>query len=140
FTGAAVHPELWHDAETKGAVQYVQSGKVWIVGGEPLADDHDLPGVTTRFINEARRKRKIVAFLPTTERFARVASDLSNLRVAKVGAAPYFDLTKWKPRGNSAKKLRLGCNRAHRAGVEISEVAEVTESFRAEVAEWSRRW
>ena len=54
---------------------------------------------------EARRKKKIVAFVPTTEKFANSIAG-ENVRVIKVGASPYFDLTKWHPTGNCAKTLR----------------------------------
>jgi len=140
FIGSAVQPELWRDPVGKGAVSYVQSGKVWIVGGEPLSGEADLQAVTARFLAHARERRKIVAFLPATERFAHTAAALPNMRVVKVGASPYFDLKKWDPRGNSAKKLRLGCNRGRRAGLVVEEAREVTPSFKAEVDELTRRW
>jgi phosphatidylglycerol lysyltransferase len=140
FIAAAVQPELWQDPVGKGAVSYVESGKIWMVGGEPLADESDLKSLTARFLAHAASKRKIVAFLPTTERFAQTASALPDVRIIKVGASPYFDLTKWNPRGNSAKKLRLGCNRARRAGIVIEQVCAITPEFKTEVDELSRRW
>jgi phosphatidylglycerol lysyltransferase len=57
-----------------------------------------------------------------------------------VGATPYFDLTKWDPRGNSAKKLRLGVNHGRSANIVVSEVTELTADFRREAAELMHSW
>lgn len=139
FIASAVQSRAWLDPEGKGAVSYTESGRVWVVGGGPLARLEDLKGVADRFIAEARKRRKIVSFLPTTERFAQAMKG-SDVRIVKVGACPYFDLKAWDPHGNSAKKLRLGVNRARRAEVTVDEVRNLDEHFRAEVAELGREW
>jgi phosphatidylglycerol lysyltransferase len=109
------------------------------VAGEPLGSEKDLPQITRRFLDHARSKKRVVAFLPSTEKFARTVSS-SNVRIVKVGATPYFDLAKWDPRGNSAKKLRLGINHGRRANIVVSEVRELTAGFRREAAELMRSW
>ncbi|MBV9241700.1 MAG: DUF2156 domain-containing protein, partial [Acidobacteria bacterium] len=118
--GSSIDSEVWVSADKRGAVAYTESGGIWMVAGEPFAAEHDLLRITNEFIAEAREQRKTVAFLPATERFARaIASD--EVRIVKVGASPYFDLTTWNPRGNSAKHLRTGVNRARRAGLSVTE-------------------
>ena len=139
FIGIAVQPDVWVDPDRKGVVSYNERGKVWIVGGEPLGRDCDLLGVTGRFMREARRKKKIVAFVPTTEKFANSIAG-ENVRVIKVGASPYFDLTKWHPTGNCAKTLRSSVNRGRRAGIWVEEVTEVTDNFRKETNEICDKW
>ena len=56
--------------------------------------------------------------MPATHRFARLSRQVG-LRAIKVGAAPYFDLATWAPRGDRAKKARAGVNQARRAGVRV---------------------
>lgn len=137
--GSSIDSDVWISPDARGAVPYTESGGVWMVAGEPIADDADLVRITREFISAAKRKKKSVAFLPTTERFARsVASD--DLRILKIGASPYFDLTAWDPRGNSAKHMRSGLNRARRAGVAVTEFVELNAEFRAEVKSLMDEW
>ena len=139
FLGISVQSEVWIDPQHNGAVSYNESGKFWIVAGEPLGCEQDLPAITAEFVEYARSRKKMVAFLPATEKFARsVASQ--NLRIVKVGASPYFDLQKWNPRGNSAKKLRLGVNHGRRSGISVAEVASVSDEFRVEVDGLIKQW
>ena len=58
----------------------------------------------------------------------------------KVGAAPYFDLPNWNPRGECAKKLRAGVNQARRDGVEIGEVPAIDQKLRTEAAQLCLSW
>lgn len=139
FVGLSVQSETWIDKENRGAVSYCENGKVWVVAGEPLASDEDLKEITERFIQFARSKRKIVAFLPVTEKFAEIVAG-ANLRIIKVGAAPYFDLQKWNPKGNPAKKLRSGVNRGRRAGLSVEEILVIDEEFRREAAAICGEW
>ncbi|HEY2847652.1 MAG TPA: DUF2156 domain-containing protein [Pyrinomonadaceae bacterium] len=137
--GSSIDSEIWVSADKRGAIAYTESGGIWMVAGEPFASDADLVRITTEFIAHARSVKKIVAFLPATERFARaVASD--DVRIVKIGASPYFDLTTWNPRGNSAKHLRTGVNRGRRAGLTVTEITELTPEFRSEVERLSSEW
>ncbi|CAN5473525.1 hypothetical protein BH10ACI3_BH10ACI3_25500 [soil metagenome] len=139
FVGISVQPEVWIDKANNGAVSYNENGKVWVVAGEPLGREEDLPEITRQFLKFARTKKKIVAFLPATEKFARSVAS-ADARIVKVGAAPYFDLQNWEPRGNSAKKLRLGVNHGRKAGVTVTEVSQVTDQFRREANKLSNQW
>ena len=130
--------KVWSDAG-RGGICYVERGNVWLVTGEPLAAEGDLCEITRKFISHARQNRKLVVFLPTSERFARAVCG-QNYRIHKIATSPYFDLEKWDPRGNPAKGLRLGLNRARRAGVGVERVADITPAFQGEVNELSATW
>jgi phosphatidylglycerol lysyltransferase len=80
-----------------------------------------------------------VVFMPTSERFAHAVAG-KQLRVHKVGASPYFDLQTWDPHGNSAKGLRLGLNRARKAGVTVEPLNSITDGLRREVAKLCDEW
>src|SRR5580765_5622628 len=92
---------VWNDGG-RGAVCYVERGNVWLVTGEPLAADDELCDVTQKFVAYARQNRKLVVFLPTSERFAQAVAS-RDFRIHKIASSPYFDLKKWNPRGNPAK-------------------------------------
>ncbi len=130
--------KVWSD-KGRGAVCFVERGNVWLVTGEPLAADEDLLDITRKFVAHAAENRKMVVFLPTTERFARAVAG-QNYRIHKIASSPYFDLQKWDPRGNSAKHLRSGVNRARRAGISVESVAGISEDFRREVSELCETW
>src|SRR5437667_12888247 len=67
FLGVSVQRHVWTDAKRRGAVSYNESGDVWVVAGEPLASEEHLTDITREFMEFARGKKKIVAFLPATE-------------------------------------------------------------------------
>ena len=130
---------VWSDSGNRGAVCYVERGNVWLVTGEPLAANDDLHEITQKFVSYARENRKLVVFLPTSERFARAVAG-KGFRIHKIATSPYFDLRNWNPRGNSAKGLRLGLNRARRAGISVEPVANITDGFRREVGALCENW
>jgi len=130
---------VWHCPQVDGAIVYNEFGKVWLVPGDPLADPHDIGELTRRFIDAAREERRFVAFIPTTERFAMQATALG-LRALKIGAAPYFDLTSWGPRGDRAKKARAGVNQARRAGVRVTQIDRVDAALKEETALLCESW
>jgi phosphatidylglycerol lysyltransferase len=130
---------LWTSAETEGAVAYNEFGKVWLVAGDPLARAAELTRVSGSFLHKANAEGRVVGFIPATEQFAKHNSELG-LRAIKIGAAPYFDLTTWAPRGDRAKKARAGVNHARRAGVQVREAVEVDEKLRRETACLCKSW
>lgn len=130
---------VWIDKKNAGAVCYKELGKIWLVAGEPLASEENLINVTREFLQTARTKRKLVVFLPATERFA-LAAAAENLKTIKVGAAPYFDLRNWNPRGNKAKNLRSGLNQAQRAGISVRQVEKTDEEFKREACKLGENW
>lgn len=139
LVGITGEKSFWLDQKKQSAISYNERGKIWIVAGEPLAVEKDLLRVMQEFLDYARTKKKIVAFLPITERFARLI-DSTDFNIVKIGASPYFDLQNWNPRGNKAKHLRVALNHSKRAGISVSEVSEITEEFRCETSKLSQDW
>src|SRR5690242_11322867 len=124
---------------SKGAVAYNEFGRVWLVPGDPLASAEHLALVSKRFLRKAAGEQRIVGFVPATEQFAKHGRELG-LRAIKIGAAPYFDLTTWAPRGDRAKKARAGVNQARRAGVRVTEVVEIDDQLVRETACLCKSW
>ena len=124
---------------SKGTVAYNEFGRVWLVPGDPLASPEKLAPVTERFLRKAVAANRVVGFVPATEQFAKHSRELG-LRAVKIGAAPYFDLTTWAPRGDRAKKARAGVNQARRAGVHVTEVVEIDDKLRRETACLCKSW
>ena len=135
----AVGARLWSCPRIPGGIAYNEFGKVWLVPGDPLASPDNVAELTSRFVEAAREQGRVVAFMPSTERFALLAESLG-LRAVKVGAAPYFDLTTWGPRGDRAKKARAGVNQARRAGVRVTKVDRVDERLKKETAALCQSW
>ena len=129
----------WTMPGIDGAIIYGVFGRVWLAAGEPLGRPEDMKALAEGFMAAAAKARRIAAFVPATERFARVGIQLG-LSAIKIGAAPYFDLEVWQPRGNRAKKLRAGVNRALRTGVRIEIIASPDEDLRKEGADLCFKW
>lgn len=130
---------LWSTPEIDGAVIYSEFGRVWLSTGDPLASEDEAVELARLFMLAAKRQGRVAAFVPVTARFAREAADALGLGAVKVGAAPYFDLQTWAPRGDRAKRMRAGVNQARRGGVSVEEVS-ADEKTRAETEKLCRRW
>ena len=131
--------KLWSVPELDGAIIYGEFGHVWLAAGDPLAHEAEACELARRFVVAARRRRKVAAFVPTSARFAAQAAE-AGLIAVKVGAAPYFDLKSWQPRGDRAKKMRGGVNQAQRAGITVTVVDTVTDELREETVKLCQRW
>ena len=129
----------WMSSAVEGAIVYGEFGKVWLAAGDPIAHPDNVQPLVEGFLEAATREKRIPAFVPTTERFAKQARQL-HLSVLKVGAAPYFDLQNWDPRGNAAKKMRAGVNQAIRAGVRVEVVSQLNEVTKMEITQISLDW
>lgn len=131
---------LWSTPEIDGAIVYSKFGRVWLVAGDPIAPIDQSAELARRFAAEAKKHNRVVAFVPATATFAQSVAAVGFAAV-KVGAAPYFDLTSWNPRGDVAKKLRAEVNKARRAGVKIEVVgAKIDESLKQETMNLCVRW
>ena len=131
--------QRWSTPDIDGAIIYGEFGRVWLAAGDPLASREEMAELARQFATFAKLKGRVVAFVPTTAEFAnQVAPDHFN--AVKVGAAPYFDLKVWNPRGDSAKNLRAGVNQARRAGVEVQYFDDADERLRKETAELCLQW
>jgi lysylphosphatidylglycerol synthetase-like protein (DUF2156 family) len=131
--------QFWTCPQLEGAIIYQEIGKVWLVSGDPLTATENVTDLARRFIKTARDEGRYVAFMPATERFALATAEL-DLRAVKIGAAPYFDLATWGPRGDRAKKARAGSNQARRAGVIVKEVTFLDSTVRQETSELCASW
>jgi lysylphosphatidylglycerol synthetase-like protein (DUF2156 family) len=129
----------WSTPEIDGAVIYGEFGRVWLAAGDPLAPFEDRAELARQFAADAKKKNRVVAFVPVTSEFAGLMAP-NDFAAVKVGAAPYFDLPNWNPRGECAKKLRAGVNQARRDGVEISEVPAIDQKLRTEAAQLCLSW
>jgi lysylphosphatidylglycerol synthetase-like protein (DUF2156 family) len=129
----------WMPPTLEGAIVYGEFDRVWLAAGDPICKPEHITALVTDFQNAARSEKRIPAFVPTTQAFARYANGL-NLSVLKVGAAPYFDLPNWNPRGNAAKKMRAGVNQAARSGVRVEAVTQLSEVVKMEITQLSLDW
>src|SRR5437763_550464 len=91
---------LWSTPDIDGAIIYGEFGRVWLAAGDPLAAPAEKVELARQFTSFARKRNRVVAFVPTTAEFARRLAP-SDFSAVKVGAAPYFDLQTWNPRGDS---------------------------------------
>jgi len=129
----------WTMPEIDGAIIYGEFGRVWLAAGDPLGRIEDRKSLTEGFMAAATKARRIAAFVPATESFARVGVE-AGLSAIKIGEAPYFELNVWQPRGNCAKKLRAGVNRAQRAGVRVEIIESFDSDLRKETADLCLKW
>jgi phosphatidylglycerol lysyltransferase len=131
--------EMWSSPEFDGAIIYGEFGRVWLAAGDPLAAPEEMVELAKQFAAFAKRKNRVVAFVPTSARFARSVSP-NDFSVVKVGAAPYFDLQTWNPRDDCAKKLRAGVNQARRSGLEVESAAEISADLKKATADLCMSW
>src|SRR5258706_6098956 len=90
---------LWSTPDIDGAIIYGEFGRVWLAAGDPLAPLEDMAELARQFASFAKRKNRVVAFVPSSTAFARMAVP-NDFPARKVGASPYFDLQTWNPRGD----------------------------------------
>src|SRR5437764_817456 len=130
----------WSTPDIDGAVVYGEFGRVWLAAGDPLASTEDKAELARQFAAHARKHSRVAAFVPTSGEFAQMVVP-RDFTAVKVGAAPYFDLKTWNPRGDAAKKLRAGINQARRAGVVVQALDdELDESLKKETAQLCMHW
>src|SRR5437764_14548262 len=102
---------LWSTPEIDGAIIYGEFGRVWLAAGDPLAPPDEAAALARDFAAFAKKKGRVVAFVPTTAEFARRVSP-RDFTAAKVCASPSFGLQTWNPRRRRAKRLRAGVHHA----------------------------
>src|SRR5215467_5742160 len=95
--------EMWSSLDIDGAIIYGEFGRVWLAAGDPLAPPDEAAELARQFAAFAKKRNRVVAFVPTSANFARAVAP-ADFTAVKCGAAPYFDLETWNPRGDSAKK------------------------------------
>ncbi|HRH41631.1 MAG TPA: DUF2156 domain-containing protein [Pyrinomonadaceae bacterium] len=129
----------WFDHQTNCGLTYFEQGKMRLVAGEVMGAEENIEASVIKFLEQSHYQNKLICFLPTTEKFARTVAPLG-FEAVKIGASPYFDLTQWNPRGNKAKKMRVGCNQARKSGVLVQEVEKIDLALEMEVKNLSQCW
>src|SRR5258706_9908924 len=94
---------LWSTPEIDGAIIYGEFGRVWLAAGDPLAPLEDMAELARQFGAYAKRRNRVVAFVPTSAEFARRVGP-GDFKAVKGGASPYFDLQTWNTRAYSCNK------------------------------------
>ena len=122
------------------AVAYVDTGSAWVVGGEPLAPEHEVHAVAERFLDAAQRAGKRAAFfategrLVTSPRFERLL----------LGQQPVWDPAEWDNTVHASRSLRSQIRRAQSKNatvreLQINEIARGTP-LRIELDALVQRW
>ena len=127
----------WESTRAHGAVAYLEVGHTWLAS-EPLSSLQDLETVTAEFLEFAAARKRLVAFVPVTERFARAGVNVG-LDCIPVGESPYFDLTGWTSEGRKLHTVRKELGKAGRAGVTM-ECVPGAQLPRAEAEALQRAW
>src|SRR5260370_21957668 len=83
--------QSWLIPYIDGAIIYGEFGRVWLAAGDPLASRDEAAELAKQFAAFAKRRNRVVAFVPTTAEFARAIVP-NHFTAVKVGASPYFDL------------------------------------------------
>lgn len=131
--------QRWSTPDIDGAIIYGEFGRVWLAAGDPLASPDEAAELSRQFVVFAKLRNRIVAFVPASAEFARKVTP-QHFNAVKVGAAPYFDLQNWNPRGDCAKKLRAGVNQARRSGIQVEYIEAADTSLRKETAQLCFQW
>src|SRR2546430_6099309 len=130
----------WSTPDIDGAIVYGEFGRVWLAAGDPLTSIEDMAELARGFSAFARTKNRVAAFVPATSKFAKQVVP-ANFSAVKVGAAPFFDLKTWNPRGDAAKKMQAGVNQAKRGGVTVEAIDDdISDALRKETAELCLHW
>jgi phosphatidylglycerol lysyltransferase len=107
----------WESTRAHGAVTFLEVGRTWLAS-EPLSSEADLETVTAEFLEYAAGRKRLVAFVPVTERFARAGVRVG-LDCIPVGKSPYFNLAEWNLSGKKLGTVRNELNKARREGVVV---------------------
>ena len=129
---------FWPD-RGHGGIVFREVGNVWLAGSDPLTPPDESAECLRQFFDFAKRRGRIAAVIPATARLAASVNGLDLTR-ARIGSAPYFALADWDPRGDRAKGLRAGVNRARRGGVWVRVVDQVDPWFKQELQVLCRQW
>jgi phosphatidylglycerol lysyltransferase len=104
----------WFVREGDGAVAFIDTGDALVVAGPPVAAEERLGTVALRFVSDARRNGRRVAFFGVEERFLRSIG----MRSMQIGLQPRWNPQNWKPHRSLREQLR----RARAKGVAVERV------------------
>src|SRR5258708_10276271 len=120
---------LWSTPEIDGAIIDGEFGRVWLAAGDPLAPLEDMAELARQFAAFAKRKNRVVAFVPTSAEFARRIT-LDGFMAGKKWGAPFFFLQTRRPRGEGGQKRGAGADTRRRGGAAAATVCEKGEECR----------
>src|SRR5437763_11863158 len=77
--------QRWSTPDIDGAIIYGEFGRVRLAAGDPLASPEEAAEMARQFAATAKRRNRVVAFVPSTDRFARTLAP-ADFAAVKVGA------------------------------------------------------
>lgn len=108
----------WFDDED-ACVAYVDTGRAWVVGGEPIASIERMHETARRFVRAARARGRRACFFAVEERFAE-QTDFPSLRI---GEQPAWRPEDWETALKGSRSLREQVRRARAKGVTVRAVS-----------------
>ena len=108
----------WFD-DDDACVAYTETGRAWVVAGEPVAARERLRSVTERFVAAAAARGAEVRFFGVGEDFAA----LTGLHSVHIGEEPRWDPRSWDATLRGSRSLREQLRRARAKGVRARVVA-----------------
>lgn len=110
--------QYWFDDED-ACVAYVDTGRAWVAGGEPIASPERIHETARRFVRAARARGRRACFFATEERFAE-RTDFPSLRI---GEQPVWQAADWEAALKTSRSLREQVRRARAKGVTVRAVS-----------------
>jgi len=110
--------EWFRSDNPSGLVAYVRSGHTCVVAGDPLCASEDTLAVLQAFSRHVGNRYRIALLLVSGWLLPQLKQ--AGYGAIEVGSDPFFDLKRWAPRGDRAKKVRSSVNLARRSGVTVS--------------------
>ncbi|MFI6644542.1 bifunctional lysylphosphatidylglycerol flippase/synthetase MprF [Streptomyces sp. NPDC050504] len=129
--------EYFTAAGLEGFVCYRPHGRRWIQFGGPFTDAPHRKELQARFLEHAHGSGRRVVAVQLQREDAELCAELG-LTVNQVGASYAVELTDFSLRGKRFVRLRNKISRAHRAGLEVSEVD--AEKFADDIGAIDARW
>jgi phosphatidylglycerol lysyltransferase len=116
----------WFAADGDACLAYVDTGRAWVVGGLPIADQDRYPELATAFSAEARRQDRRVCFVTFDPRFAEAVG----MATICFGEMPIWDPQRWPAVVAGSRRLKEQLRRARAKGVTVrlADSAEVQDT------------
>ena len=125
FSGCLLYDQVryFHSQECDGFIGYVAANGVLVSYGEPVCSAADYGLAAREFVGFCRKQGKSCIFAAVGEDFLKATASLAWTK-AVVGEDMIFDLARYAPRGDRAKKVRSARNQAIKRGASVSEYCQ----------------
>jgi lysylphosphatidylglycerol synthetase-like protein (DUF2156 family) len=126
----------------EGFVGYVKSDRIFVSFGEPVCAPENYRLAAEEFINHAQTVRASVVFALVGGGFVKATEGISWSK-AVVGDDMIFDLPRYKPSGDHAKKVRSARNQAVKRGARVLEYRRSSgrdSALEAQIEGVCQRW